>query len=84
MDLTGLSDRERLIAEQAVLAFRESIKAMEAAPFGQGLAVTERAVQEQGRKATLLMMQEALSAAAGGEKGGSAVPRRARAGRPPR
>src|SRR2546421_282590 len=37
MDLTKLSDRERLIAEQAVLAFRESIKAMEGAPHGAGM-----------------------------------------------
>jgi hypothetical protein len=84
MDLTNLSDRERLVAEQAVLAFRESIKAMEGARHGQGLAVTERAVQEQGRKTTLLMMEEALKAAAEGEKGGSAVRRGAGAGRPPR
>jgi hypothetical protein len=27
----SMSDRERLVAEQAVLGFRESIKAMEAA-----------------------------------------------------
>ena len=77
MDLMSLSDRERLIAEQAVLSFRESIKAMEAAPHGRGLAVTERAVQEQGRRTTLLMMAQALSAAAEGEKGGSVVHRRA-------
>jgi hypothetical protein len=73
MDQTTLKDRERLIAERAVLAFRESMRAMEAAAHGQGLAVTERAVQEQGRRITLLMMEEALKAAAEGEKGGSAV-----------
>lgn len=82
MDLTKLSDRERLIAEQAVLAFRESMKAMEAAPHGHGLAVTERAVQEQGRKTTLLMMEETLKAAAEGEKGGAAVRPDAPAARP--
>jgi hypothetical protein len=79
----SMSDRERLVAEQAVLGFRESIKAMEAAPHGQGLAVTERAVQEQGRKTTLLMLEQALVAAAEGEKGGSAARRAARAGRTP-
>jgi len=84
MDLTKLSDRERLVAEQAVLALRESMKAMEGAPHGQGLAVTERAVQEQGRRTTLLIMEEALKAAAEGEKGGSAVRRGAGAGSPRR
>lgn len=84
MDLTNLSDRERLVAEQAVLSLRESMRAMEGAPHGQGLAVTERAVQEQGRRTTLAMMEHALSAAAEGEKGGSAVRRPARAARPPR
>lgn len=84
MNLTNLSDREKLIAEQAVLCFRESMKAMEAAPHGQGLAVTERAVQEQGRKATLMMMEQALSAAADGEKGGSPVHGRAGAESVPR
>ena len=83
MDLMNLEARERLVAEQAVLAFRESIKAMEAAPHGQGLAVTERAVQEQGRKTTLAMMEQALLAAAEGEKGGSALRRGARAARTP-
>ncbi len=81
MDLTNLEARERLIAEQAVLSFRESMKAMAGAPHGQGLAVTERAVQEQGRKTTLAMMEQALSAAAEGEKGGSAVRRGAPAAR---
>jgi hypothetical protein len=84
MDLTMLNARERLVAEQAVIAFRESIKAMEAAPHGQGLAITERAVQEQGRKTTLLMMEEALKAAAEGEKGGSAVRPHAPVAKPPR
>lgn len=70
MDLTQLSDRERLIAEQAVLAFRESMRAMEAAPHGQGLSVTERAVQEQGRRTTLAMMEQALLAADEGNMGG--------------
>ena len=86
MDLKSFEDlsaAERLVAEQAVLSFRESIKAMEAAPHGRGLEVTERAVQEQGRRTTLLMMEQALLAAAEGEKGGSAVPRGARAGRTP-
>lgn len=82
MDLSELDCRERLVAEQAVLSFRESMRAMAGAPHGQGLAVTERAVQEQGRKTTLAMMEQALLAAAEGEKGGSALRRGARAARP--
>ncbi len=81
MDLSELSARERLVAEQAVVSLRESMRAMEGAAHGQGLAVTERAVQERGRKLTLLMMEQALLAAAEGEKGGSMVRGRARAGR---
>ncbi|MCC6320309.1 MAG: hypothetical protein IT438_02605 [Phycisphaerales bacterium] len=79
MDLTKLDAREALIAEQAVLSFRESMRAMAAAPHGRGLAVTERAVQEQGRKTTLAMMEQALLAAAEGEKGGAVLRRGVRA-----
>jgi hypothetical protein len=42
------NEDERLIAEQAVLSYRELIGVMKAAPHGQGLAVVERAVREKG------------------------------------
>lgn len=42
------NDDERLIAEQAVLSYRELIGVMKTAPHGKGLAVLERAVREKG------------------------------------
>ena len=42
------NDDERLIAEQAVLGYRELIGVMKAAPHGKGLAVLEQAVREKG------------------------------------
>jgi len=62
---------ERLIAEHAVLAHREVMKAVNAAPHGRGLEMTELAVLGQGRKQMMLMMEEALKAKAGAQKGGS-------------
>ena len=42
------SDEERLVAEQAVLNFRELMGVMKAAPYGKGMAVMEQAVREKG------------------------------------
>jgi hypothetical protein len=42
------NDQERLVAEQAVLSYRELIGVMKAAPHGKGLAVLEQAVREKG------------------------------------
>jgi hypothetical protein len=42
------NDDERLIAEQAVLSYRELIGVMKNAPHGKGLAVVEQAVREKG------------------------------------
>lgn len=42
------NDDERLIAEQAVLGYRELIGVMKTAPHGKGLAVLEQAVREKG------------------------------------
>jgi len=41
-------DEERLVAEQAVLNFRELRGVMKAAPHGKGMAVLEQAVREKG------------------------------------
>ena len=70
MDWQALDVAERLVAEQAVLAHREVMKAVRAAPVGRGLELTERAVLTQGRRQMAVMMEEALKAAAGAEKGG--------------
>lgn len=72
MSLECRSEQERLVAEQAVLAFRATMAAMASAPHGQGLAVTEAAVLEQGRALLQRMLSEALSTHAEVQKGGSA------------
>ena len=42
------SDEERLVAEQALLNYRELKRVMKDAPFGHGMAVLEHAVREKG------------------------------------
>lgn len=42
------NDEERLVAEQAVLSFRELMGVMKNAPHGKGMAVLEQAVREKG------------------------------------
>jgi hypothetical protein len=41
-------DEERLVAEQAILNFRELRGVMKNAPHGKGMAVMELAVREKG------------------------------------
>lgn len=48
MNLSTLSDRERLIAEQAVETLRALDKAADDAPHGQGLSCMEAAIHEKG------------------------------------
>jgi hypothetical protein len=54
-------DEERLVAEQAVLNFRELRAAMKTAPHGRGMAVLEQAVREKGFE----QMRQALKMLAG-------------------
>jgi hypothetical protein len=42
------NDEDRLVAEQAVLSYRDLRAVMKVAPHGKGLAVLERAVREKG------------------------------------
>ena len=63
---------ERLVAEQAVALHREVLAAMQAAPWGQGLAVTEAAVMQGGQEFLQNLLQQTLSAQPGAQKGGSA------------
>ena len=42
------NDEERLVAEQALLNYRELQKLMKTAPHGKGMAVMEQAVREKG------------------------------------
>ena len=41
-------EQERLVAEQALLNYRELKRVMKDAPHGQGMAVLEQAVRERG------------------------------------
>jgi hypothetical protein len=73
MSIGYRNEDERLIAEQAIAAFREAQKAMLGAPHGHGLAVTEEAVLSQGRKFLACMIQQLMSAHAEAQKGGPAA-----------
>ena len=42
------NDAERLVAEQALLNYRELKRIMRGAPQGKGMAVLEQAVREKG------------------------------------
>ncbi len=70
MSICFHTEEERLVAEQAIAAYREAQKAMAAAPHGQGLAVTEAAVLRQGRAVTQTMMEPLISTHAEVQKGG--------------
>jgi len=71
MSMQYRTEAERLVAEQAITAYREVVKAMEAAPHGQGLACTETAVLTHGRAWLRFMMEQAMSAHPEAQKGGS-------------
>ncbi len=73
MSIKYQNEDERLIAEQAIAAFREARKAMFSAPHGRGLAVTEEAVVSQGRRLMASMMQHLMSAHPEAQKGGPAA-----------
>jgi hypothetical protein len=72
MDLSKLSDRERLAAEQAVLTLRALDRAADAAPQGQGLAYLEAAITDKGFEHLRNMMSLAANARDEAQKKGSA------------
>ena len=65
------NERERLIAEHAVLAYREVEAAGDRAVFGQGLAALEDAVLEQGRQQQRRVLELALRSRAEAQKKGA-------------
>jgi hypothetical protein len=74
MDFDLLNPAERLIAEQAVLGFREVDRARQAAPHGRGLEFIEQATLTQGRGQMARVMEQVLAAASEAEqKGGARV-----------
>lgn len=72
MDLSGLSARERLVAEQAVLTLRALDKAADEAPHGQGLNRLEAVIHDQGFEHLRKMLGSAISAREEAQKKGSA------------
>ena len=72
MDFDQLTAAERLMAEQAVLGYREVHRAMKTAPHGRGLAMIEQATVVQMRRQGVAMMEGALREAAAAEQKGGA------------
>lgn len=72
MNLSRLSARERLAAEQAVLTLRALDKAADEAPPGQGLNRLEAVIHEHGFEHLRKMMSSALSARQEAQKKGLA------------
>jgi hypothetical protein len=65
MNLEELSAQERLIAEQAVLNFRELNRACDAAADGTVLSVCEELAMQQGRELIRKTVETSLNAQAG-------------------
>ena len=82
------NERERLILEQALLAYREVEAAGAGAIHGQGMAALEDATLETGRRQMRLVLEEALRSRAEAQKKGSvargAAAVRGSNGRPPK
>jgi hypothetical protein len=71
LDFTKLSDRERLIAEQAVETLRALDRAADDAPHGQGLARMEAAIHDRGFDLLRSIMASTASARVEAQKRGS-------------
>ena len=80
MDWDSLSGDERLIAEQAITAYRAVRQAARAAPHGRGMACIEQAVHKDGMDVLRRMVQLSASEHAEAQKRGPAAGR-ARAAR---
>jgi len=72
MDWSKLTDRERLIAEQAVETLRALDRAADDAPHGQGLACMEACVQEKGLELLRDLMKSTAQARPEAKKKGPA------------
>lgn len=62
MDLSKLTDDERLIAEQAVAMARAVKLAGDQAPHGKGLFCLEQAVLDRGKELMRTVLQKTVSA----------------------
>jgi hypothetical protein len=72
MDFSKLTNREWLIAEQAVETLRTLDQAAERAPHGQGLSCMEACIHERGFDLLRSMMTQTASAQPEAQKKGSA------------
>jgi hypothetical protein len=72
MDLSNLSDSERLVAEQAVLTLRALEQAAAAAPYGKGLATLEAVIHDKGFEHLRNMLCVASASRPEAQKKGSA------------
>jgi hypothetical protein len=64
------NDEERLVAEQALLNYRELQAVMKTAPHGKGLAVLEQAVRQKGFEQMRKTLSLLVNAHDGGQKKG--------------
>jgi hypothetical protein len=81
MDWSKLTDRERLIGEQAVETLRALDRAADAAPHGQGLACMEAAIHDKGFDLLRALMTSTASARPEAQKRGPAFGRAPAGGR---
>ena len=72
MDFSGLTDRERLIAEQAVETLRALDQAADQAPHGQGLSCMEACIHDRGFGLLRSLMTQTAGARLEAQKKGSA------------
>jgi hypothetical protein len=75
MDLNELTGNERLIAEQAVLAYQAVKEAVKNAPHGHGMEMIEQAVTEKGFETLRKMIELGASEHSEAQKKGSAAKR---------
>jgi hypothetical protein len=80
MDLSKLSDRERLVAEQAVLTLRALDEAGDQAEHGKGMAALEAVIHDRGFEHLRSMLSAAANARPEAQKRGPASGGAPRAG----
>jgi hypothetical protein len=72
MEWSRLSDRERLVAEQAVETLRALDRAADDAPHGQGLARMESCIHDKGFELLRVLMASTAGARPEAQKKGPA------------
>lgn len=70
MDFSKLTDRERLVAEQAVTTYRALEQAAASAPMGKGLATLENIIHDKGFEHLRNMLQTAAASRSEAQKKG--------------